>query len=194
MSQKDYSYTSRHIADNPALYEVKRKNTFVFVVTGLSKLVRTGVDEATSESDYIKNVSDIIRISCNAVDVPSTQSSVISVKRMNGTVKYASTVDFQELSITFDDFIGAETLSALMAWDRLRYDVNKEAVGNASDYKHDAELIEYAPDGSTIIRYWTLKGAWINNLKADSDSYDSTDNAKISGTVVYDRAIMHMPD
>lgn len=182
-----------HLADNPNLYEVQRSNNFVFVVTGLGRLLRASA-LTEDETDYIDNVEEVIRISARASSVPHFSQETIEVRRGNSVVKYAGVPSFSDMSVTLDDFIGADTKSALMAWQRLSYDSTSEKVGYASSYKKDCELIEYAPDNQTMVRYYELKGCWISGISEDNHDNDSTGKRAVTATIQYDKAFMKMPD
>lgn len=182
-----------HLADNPDLYEVQRSNNFVFVVTNLGDLIRPSTSVVT-ESSYIKNVQEVIRISCKGAPVPHFKQNTLEIRRGNSVMKMAGLAEYSDGDITLDDFIGADTLSALMAWQRLSYDPVAEKIGKMSEYKKDCELIEYAPDGVTMVRYWILKGCFITGLS--ERAFDSDDGAKreITASITYDKAFMYLPD
>ena len=188
-------YGTYHIADNPALYEPARSNNFELVITGIDSLLSAGIDPATaSENDYIKTAQETIRVSVMSSSVPHFRLGTIDVKRGNNTVHFAGVPEFGEQTLKVNDYIGARTKDALMAWQALAYDVRTEKVRSASNYKKDCVLYEYTPDYETVIRYWEIKGAWVSNVSEDDFSNENNDKREITATIVYDRAIMHLPD
>ena len=189
----DNTYGTYHLADNPALYDPMRNNTFEFVVTGLDKLLRVGAD-GSEENAYITNAQEVLRLSVDSASIPMFTQEVIPVKRGNSTIKFAGTPSFASGSLVVNDWIGADSKSALMAWQNLSYNVKTDRVGNAADYKKDCWLIEYTPDYTKQVRQWQLKGCFISGLSEDAYSMSSDGKKTISATIEYDRAIMSLPD
>ena len=186
---------TRHLADNPQLYEPGRTNNFEFIVTGLENLLFPGVSEELANSEsYIKNPQETLRVSVDSSSVPHFNMSVIDVKRGNNTMHFAGTPEFQNVELVLTDFMGARTKDAILAWQALAYNVRTEKVSPATRYKKDCTLIEYSPDYERIIRYWELKGCWISEVSEDNFDNNNNDKKTITATVVYDRAIPHLPD
>lgn len=188
-------YGTYHIADNPELYEPARSNNFELVVTGLDNLLQAGVDSSVAATnDYIRNATETIRVSVLSSSVPHFELNVIDIKRGNNTAHFAGTPTFNNANLVVNDYIGARTKDVLMAWQALAYDVRSEAIRPASTYKKDCTLYEYTPDYSKVIRYWEIKGAWISNIEEDPFSNENNDKREVTATIVYDRAIPHLPD
>ena len=184
-----------HLADNPSLYEPARTNNFEFLVTDIDDLLYAGVDRNTaSEKDHIKNGQETLRISVLSSSVPHFNLSVIDVKRGNNTMHVAGVPTFGNQTLVLNDFMGAKTKDVLLAWQALAYDVRTEKVQRASKYKKDCTLIEYSPDYEEVIRYWDIKGCWISELSEDEFSNETNDKKKVTATIVYDKAIPHLPD
>ena len=190
---QDNTYGTYHLADNHDLYDPMRNNTFEFVVTGLDKLLRVGAD-GSEENAYITNAQEVLRLSVDSASIPMFTQEVIPVKRGNSTIKFAGTPSFASGSLVVNDWIGADSKSALMAWQNLSYNVKTDRVGNAADYKKDCWLIEYTPDYTKQVRQWQLKGCFISGLSEDAYSMSSDGKKTISATIEYDRAIMSLPD
>lgn len=185
---------SYHLADNPSLYEVARSNNFEFVVTNLGDLLRAGANE-TDNNAYIKGstAEDVIRLSVESSSVPTYKQAVLSLRRGNSVMKFAGLPDFDDGSLVVRDFIGADTKSALMAWQNLSYNVKTQKVGQMKNYKKDCYLMEYTPD-MQLIRIWTLKGCWIAGLQMGEFNQESGDKRTITATIPYDYAIMSLPE
>lgn len=160
----DTKMGSYHLSDNPALYEVARSNNFEFVVTNLGDLLRAGANETDSNATINGSTAeDVIRLSVESSSVPTYKQQVLAIRRGNSVMKFAGTPDFEDGQIVVRDFIGADTKSALMAWQNLSYNVRTQKVGQMKDYKRDCYLLEYTPD-MQLIRQWVLKGCWISGL------------------------------
>lgn len=185
-----------HIAQHPELYTPARNNVFVFMPMFKRDLLKEGVDEATATaSDYIPalQAQEVLRLSVNASAVPNPSQNPIEIKRGNTTIKFAGAWTYSSGSFKFNDYVGADTKSALYAWRRLSCNLIDETVGRAEDYKIPGVLIEYTPDFRQI-RYWDMYGCWISSLS--EPDFDSGDDGKreITATIEYDRAIPHLPD
>ena len=191
----DSTIGTYHLAANAELYEVSRSNNFEFVVTGFDELLRAGAfaDTADDLSDYIKGGQEVLRLSVVKASVPHFTQSVIEVKRGNTIMKAAGVPSFEAGTLEVNDFIGADTKSVLMAWQRLSYDVTTEKVGRMTEYKKDCTLIEYTPDYEQI-RYWDLKGCWVSGISEGTYDMESGDKRVITATIQFDKAIMHLPD
>ena len=81
-----------------------------------------------------------------------------------------------------------------MAWQALAYDVMTDKVKLAANYKKDITLFEFTPDYSKEIRHWEIKGAWISNITEPEFSNETNEKKTVTATIVYDRAIMKLPD
>ena len=155
--------------------------------------MRVGAD-GSEENAYITNAQEVLRLSVDSASIPMFTQEVIPVKRGNSTIKFAGTPSFASGSLVVNDWIGADSKSALMAWQNLSYNVKTDRVGNAADYKKDCWLIEYTPDYTKQVRQWQLKGCFISGLSEDAYSMSSDGKKTISATIEYDRAIMSLPD
>lgn len=183
-----------HLADNPQYFEIQRANTFEFVVTDIDGILRAGAI-GTEGNAYIKNAQEMLRLSVNSAFVPHFNQEIVQVKRGNTTLKYAGTPNFNEGTLKFHDFIGADVKSILMAWQNLSFNVQTEKVGSldVTNYKKDCYLIEYTPDFRKV-RTWKLYGCWISSISEDPYSSDSFDKKMIDCTIQYDRAEIDLSD
>ena len=185
-----------HLADNPALYEPARTNNFEFLVSDIDDLLLEGTSTKANitEKDHIRNGQEVIRISVSAASVPHYSMGVIDVKRGNNTMHFAGTPTFNNQTLVLNDYMGARTKDVLLAWKALSYDVGTEKVQRASKYKKNCQLIEYTPDYEEIVRVWDMKGCWISELDEDQFNHETNEKKTITATIVYDKAIPHLPD
>jgi len=178
-----------HLSDNPAIYEPSRNNAFEFVVNSrINTLLQAGISLPT-ESSWLSNVQDVIKLSVSEASVPHFDLGTIEIKRGNSTMKFAGTPTFPDCTIKCNDYVGAKTKAVLLAWQALAYDVVNDVVNLAVTYKFDCELIEWTTDFSKVIRRWELKNCWVKTLSEGTFSHDSSDKRYIDVTIVYDRAI-----
>ena len=177
-----------HLADNPKYFEVQRNNTFEFIVTDIDGIMRAGAI-GTESNARINNAQEMLRLAVVKSSIPHFTQEVVEIKRGNSTLKYAGVPSFEAGSLDFNDYIGADVKSILMAWQNLSYNVETEKVGSldVTNYKKDCYLVEYTPDFRKV-RTWRLYGCWISALT--EGEYTSEDGGKhqISATIQYDRA------
>ena len=135
MKMIDNKLTSFHMSDNPAAYEVQRGNHFIFTVSGFdAQMLLAGVYEsAAQENDYITEVADKIELSVDKTSIPMISVEEIEIKRGNSRTYLAGTPSYEEGKFDVNDYIGLATLEALMAWQRLVYDVTTDTIGRAKD-------------------------------------------------------------
>lgn len=185
-----------HLADNPSLFEVQRNNNFEFVVTDLDGIQRAG-SIGTESNAFIGNAQEMLRLSVTKSTVPHFSQEVVSIKRGNSTMKYAGVPTFDEGSIEFNDYVGADTKAILMAWQNLSYNVETEKVGSMSNqntqYKKKCYLIEYTPDYRKV-RTWVLYGCWISKLSEGEYNAEEGGKHSITATIQYDHARIDLSD
>ncbi len=211
-----------HISTDLQNYETARSNFFQLIVENLDDLLYPEYsysDNNLTDASYVTGKSkkklmgqDVLRLSINKAFVPHFSMTPIEVRRGNSVVKFADTPTWDgNKTLEFQDFVGLETKSVLMAWQALAYDVMTDTQGRAAryqvgvdgsnqpiyrpGYKKDCTLVEYTPDFQPI-RYWKLIGCWISAIQ-ESD-FDVTNGGnggrQITVTFEYDRAEMHIND
>ena len=176
-----------HISNNTVEYNPQRKNNFTLIIQGLDNLPRVGsVDSSLGDLGE----ADIIRTG----DVPQFTQSPINVNRGNSTIKFPGKPSFNDINIEAYDYIGSNVKDTLLAWQNLCWNSKYDYVGNAWSYKKDCQLLQLTPTGD-IVRYWDIKGAWIQSVQPGNFSVDDGDAAQtVSATITYDWAEMHLPD
>jgi len=207
-----------HIASDIQNYETARSNFFTLIVEDLDDLIypEFSYGEQNAQSEYVtgtrfgkKSGQEVLKLSINKAFVPHYSLGVIPIQRGNSVSKFADTPTWDgNKTLEFQDFVGLETKSVLMAWQALAYDVMTDTQGRAGDYtldvngtkvqrkgyKKDCTLVEYTPDFQ-VVRYWKLIGCWISSLsESDFDVTNSGGGRQITVQFEYDRAEMHMND
>lgn len=184
-----------YLANNPKYYEIQRSNNFMFYVNFEAGFISNDqkLKESNSYAANTTNTSDIFRVSVDSSFVPHFSTQPITLKRGNNEMKFAGTPTFSNGQIKFTDFIGAGTKDILMAWQRKVYNVETEKVGLASDYKHDAFLVELTPDFQTV-RTWKLIGCWPSALSEEDFTHDNAEKHSITCTIEYDKAFIDTTD
>lgn len=177
-----------HLSDNKSLYEVQRSNNFEFFVNfGPEPMLKAGADAKTTNGT-LSGCDEILRLSNVTAFIPHFSQETLAIRRGNSVMKAAGVPSFEEGEVSFNDYIGADTKSALMAWQSLSYDVKTERVGRMENYKKDATLIEYSPSYIKV-REWILHGCWISKITEDPYDQENGDKHKINATIQYDYAL-----
>lgn len=189
------SLSAQHISTNLANYEAARSGFFSLIVDNIDNIVRasyTGERSAATDSDKIKQAQEILKLNVVNAPVPHFTLQKHGYRRGNDVVNFAGVPDFQDGEIIVDDVVGVDTKSILMAWQGLAYNVHTRKGGRMKDYKKDCTLVEYTQDFEQV-RSWKLYGCWVSAVSEDPFNKEQDGPRKIRATIVYDRAIMEMP-
>lgn len=119
---------------------------------------------------------------------PSGKNEVIPIKYFAEERKVAGQVTFADGQITCVDYVEENVAGLLLEWRKLVHDVESGALGWARDYKKQASVILYAPDG-TSPRIFQLDGVWPSEVSGDQLSYENNAALKINMNLVFDLAI-----
>ena len=199
-------YGAYHLANNPEIYEPMRNNTFELIVIFDEPMVKAGAstfrgtDGQVTLLDGTKVIGndyaqEVVRFSVNKVHIPNFTQGVININRGNTQIKFAGTMTFEAGSMEVIDYIGADSKSVLMAWQRLSGDIENETVGRAANYKKEAYLVEYGPEYGNIVREWKIQGAWVSQISNDENSHEGgNDKRVITATIQFDKAVLQDPD
>jgi hypothetical protein len=190
----DKQFGTYHMIDNanPSLYEIARSNNFEFIITGVESILKAGarVDENTAQaSDRVSaTADDTVRLSVSQAFVPNFKQEEIIIQRGNTKMYAAGIPTFDEGNLIVNDFIGLDTKSVILAWQRLCYDATTERVGRMADYKKTCTLIEYTPDYQ-IVRKWRLDGCWVKGVTESDFSMEDAGKRMITANIRFDRAM-----
>ena len=199
MSIKDsFSRGAYHISNNEVEYNPQRKNNFCLVVNGLTNIARTNTADPSVKDltarDKIANGQEQLILALRNSDVPSVTQNPININRGNSTIKFPGKPEFNTLNMEFYDYIGSDVKDTLLAWQNLQYNRVYDYIGKARSYKKDCQLLQLTPDGD-LVRYWDIKGAWLQSVEAGNFSVDDGDSAQtVSAVLVYDWADLKLPD
>jgi hypothetical protein len=199
------SLSTYHMSANLEEYERARTGFFSFIVEDLDSLVKSDFNlDTPADSDIITNGQKVIEMTVVQCSVPHFSVEVLETRRGNSKIKFAGVPTFDDGTLVCEDYVGLDTKSVLMAWQNLTYYVTSDKGGRMSNwtdedgvvhqgYKKNCTLIEYTQDHREI-RHWDLIGCFPS--KVEEDNFDKTSDGarKITMTISYDRAIMHLPD
>jgi hypothetical protein len=155
-----------HDMANKYKFEPQRTNHFEILIDGLEGLT----------------------LAVNTFSLPNITNDPIEIAHGNSRRKYAGQTAFggsETLEVT--DYIGLDVEGMVNTWRLQVYDPKTDLMGCAVDYKKNAWVTEYAPDGLAL-RVWNLEGVWPSGVAyGDTLSMDGSEVKKITLTLAYDR-------
>lgn len=160
-------------------YDVQRTNNFEFVLSGLGNITKNA------------NHAESIKLAVDGAFLPAEDSSVQELAYSNTSVKVAGTTTYGSGTLTLKDLISEKSNieDIVRLWRKAVYDPDTDKVGLAFNYKIDARVVQYAPDG-TMERTWKLMGCWPTSVDYGQLQYGSGGAAKtISVGIAYDKAV-----
>ena len=114
-----------HISSDLQNYETARSNFFTLIVEDIDDLLypEYSYSEENTDNQYVtsssrgkKSAQTVLKLSINKAFVPHFSNGVIAVQRGNSVVKFADTPTWDgNKTLEFQDFVGLETKSVLMA-------------------------------------------------------------------------------
>lgn len=193
MSIDSRNYSVDHIIDDRAFEPQRTNHAYVqfefpsdFVDIHGRKLAALDKEETAGINPSDPNL--ILRLALTSNGMPNQGSEVIAIRKGNEVVKFAGGVSYEDIDMQVTDFIGLDVENLISAWDGLRYNPVTGQINRAYRYKRNGSIVQYSPDGE-LIRSWTLKGAWINNVKyGDYNRGETGSEREISFTLHVDKA------
>ena len=158
-----------HLAS--AGWEIQRRNNFEISIAGVGESER------------------LLTLSVVSGSLPSESNNPIEVQYGNSNIKVAGTYTIQSGRLVVRDIIQKDVEALIEEWRSTVYNKETDAVGFAADYKKQARVTQFAPDGSRE-RTWKIEGVWPSSV--DYGEVSQTDNSlkEISITLEYDKAIL----
>jgi hypothetical protein len=93
------------------------------------------------------------------------------------------------ISVTTHDPIAPSAAQKVMDWIRICYEPLTGRMGYATYYKKNIVLKVLDPQG-TVVEYWDITGAWVQDSNFGDLDYASSDNVEIAFTIRYDNATL----
>jgi len=126
--------------------------------------------------------ADIFALSVDSCPFPSAEGDVIEVPFGNEVRKVSGRWKFSNEMLVVKDYVGAEVSDIVDEWCRLVYNPNPGAdsgrIGYANEYKVNAELIFFGPDGNQM-RKFKLIGMWPRKNKYGQGDMNQSAQNKI---------------
>ena len=131
----------------------------------------------------------LVSLACETSGLPNSSTDPLEAPYGNSTVKVAGKTNFDDISITVKDFIEKDIEAILMQWRYAVYNPETGKVGWARNYKREARITLYAPNGECE-RVWIATGVWPTTLELGDLDYSSSDLRKVTMTLSVDHAQM----
>lgn len=128
-----------------------------------------------------------IKLAVDSAFIPLSTNEVITVNYLGEERKVAGKAKFAGGSIVVKDFVDEDIAGNLQAWRDLVYDPQSGAIGRATQYKKQGNLILFAPDFSGS-RSFKLEGVWPSGLSASNLSYANSGVVNVTLAITFDRA------
>lgn len=151
----------------PMVYEPLRKNRFI--VTFPSD---TGLQSWWVSASGMPSINQV------ATEMPFLNTSTWVLGRYT----------WDDVEVTFRQFIGPSTTQALMEWVRLESESVTGRQGYAAGYKRNVTISMLDPNG-VVVQKWVLINAFPTTVNFGDLSYDSDDIATATVNLKYDYAI-----
>jgi len=165
--------TAGHIGQHKGNFEPQRKNSFTFEV----------------DVPYAGG-KQLIKLALSGAFLPEYETETFSVDFQNEQVAFAGKPKtVSEGTIKLKDYVDQNVRNAVLSWSFQVYNPENGVVGLAKDYKRDAYVVLYGPDGSNT-RLWKLLGAFPKKVSTGGEiSYSENDGIEIEMVLSYDKAI-----
>ena len=108
---------------------------------------------------------------------------------MNTSTWVLGRYTWEDITITFRQFIGPSTSQALMEWVRLESESVTGRQGYAAGYKRNITISMTDPTG-VVVQKWVLINAFPTTVNFGDLAYDTDDISTAEMTIKYDFAIL----
>lgn len=156
-----------HLGNN-LQYEAQRQNNFEIFIYGVAG-------------------SEHITLATTSAPAISESNEEVVLPYGNRDVKVAGKVTYDTGPLTLKDLIPVDIARYIDEWRRQVFDPSTDAIGFAANYKKEARVVEYAPDGS-FARSWVLEGCWPQAVNYGTHDYSGSDAKAIEVTLSFDKA------
>lgn len=137
--------------------------------------------------------TETLQLSLKSAGLPSESTGVITVPMDSTEAKFAGKTTFENIELTFNDFIDRDTASLLRDWRSRVFNPTTGGAGLVSGshgYKLNGFAKVYSDKTEKYVAEYTLKGIWPSTGKWGSLDKGSAELVQISVTLVIDRGYM----
>lgn len=161
---------SAAILDGPNGYEPQRMNNGLLYVT-------------------LPGLADqVLQLAIQSFELPKENNNVVPVAHLNEKRKFAGTVDYGDISCTFNDYIDLDTAGFILAWRKRVYNPANGKIGWKRQYAGTGHIDLYGPNGQ-YTRSYNLIGVWPSSFDPGQVDQGGDDVMKISLTLTIDKAV-----
>ena len=143
------------------------------------------------EVQFIKNdetgftIDDNLRFMLVSFPLPKETTESSDISYFNQTIKTAGKTSFDSATMVLRDAISYDTEQKFLEWRKKVYDPEKGTMGLAAEYKLNAIVYEYTPNGEQY-RQWKLIGCWPSSIDWGELTYEDGGEKQLSVTITYD--------
>ncbi len=152
-------------------WEVQRKNNFEISIAGVGDSER------------------LLTLSVVSGALPTESNEVITLNYGNTNIKVAGVFNTEGGTLVVRDFLQKDVEALIDKWRATVYNKSTDGIGFAADYKKQARVVQYAPDG-TYERTWKIEGVWPSQVSYGDLSNTDGNPKEIQITLQYDKAIL----
>lgn len=167
--------SAAHIAAQLGAFEPQRGNNGLLRIFGL-----------VGDQKGPKGES-ILTLSLNGFALPAVTVEALEIMWLNERRKVAGGVTFEDIEITYKDYVDVPTAHILKTWHEEVYNPVNGKIGLASIYKKTGIMELFAPNG-THSRFWTVVGIWPNSFNPGAIDMTAAEPILITTTLSIDKA------
>ncbi len=131
---------------------------------------------------------DSLVLSLASFPLPKIETDVTRIAYKNEHRQFAGTRNYQNLSVSFHDYIDRATAMTLWAWSLYIHDPRTGKRGLKSVYAKNGTVDVYGPDGAEgQVMPYVIEGAWVNMLDLGDIDYTSDEPVRIQCGFAIDR-------
>lgn len=119
--------------------------------------------------------------------LPKETTEASDISYFNQTIKVAGKTTFDTTTMVLRDAIAYDTEMKFLQWRKRVYDPKTGKMGLAADYKCNAIVHEYTPNGEEF-RTWHIVGCWPSGIDYGEMTYEDGGEKDLSVTLCYDFA------
>lgn len=131
---------------------------------------------------------EALELAVKTFPLPKSTTNVTEIDFINQKRKFPGKTTYDDLSVTFNDYIDGGTARALAIWREAVKGSRQGRIGLKSQIAKDGAAILFAPDG-TRTRAWDYKGIWPSTDDFGDIDYASDEPVIINITFTIDLAI-----
>lgn len=132
--------------------------------------------------------SNNIALAIESANTPKWGVEALELHFANEVRYVAHKATYEAIPLRVKDFVDIPIAAQMYAWQLLVYNPETGAIGFAKDYKKEAAIILYGPDGS-MQRRWTLRGCFPMGWDPGPLDMNSTEKVVMELTLRYDKSI-----